>query len=361
MFFYQICLLLLWQPFPLAESKLVAALFSPHGDIALDPTFLEPNSKAREAGDEIAKASRAAASWFSTRHELDVIFLSTPHGIQLTHDFGIYLGRQASGSINITGDGSNHKQPYTVSLPPIELAGDLSLDLVVELTKNMNNGNPFNVSGIATSADGAQDVPLEWAEIIPLLLFPNHKSRYNHRYIIWSYPLRRYTESPEMVPELLAVGNALRAWMEAHPLKIGVLISGDMSHTHQASGPYGYSNASAAFDAAVGTWATNPCQHASALLKTARELQSNALSCGFTGMVLLHGMLCGDLELDDDNHSGSSSRKWEPLDNDRVFVNRNATYYGMMAATFDSSSTSTASRMKRQSTEPFSTSEGVAE
>lgn len=318
---------------PKAYARLERAVILPHGDFAFDPTFLAVGSSAREAADEIAKKSRLAALWFtSTSAEkngngkpLDLIFLSTPHGIQLTHDFGVYLGRQASGAINITGDNANNSHPpVSVTMPPIDLAGPLSLDLIVELTSNEEK--KVNVEGIATSADGSHDLPLEWAEIIPLMFLPEDK-RHSPEYIIWSYPLRRYTESPDMVPELLKVGAAIRNWMEQMPLQIGVLISGDMSHTHEATGPYGYSNTSAPFDAAVGHWAANPCSHSASLLQEARSLQNHAMSCGFTGLVLLHGILCGD----------GNSPTWDPLVRGHVYVNRNATYYGMMAATFESS------------------------
>ncbi|CAB9499515.1 expressed unknown protein [Seminavis robusta] len=320
-----------------ATSKLGAALILPHGDVALDPSNLSPGTAARKAGDTIAKGARQAARWFATgknssspqkttgteSRDFDLIFLSTPHGIQLTHDYGIYLGPHASGSINITGDNSSHA-PYTVTMPPIDLDTALSLDLIMQLTEQQStSGKPIPVEGIATSADGAKDLPLEWAEIIPLKLLPEPHA---FKYLIWSYPLRRYTESPSMVEELLIIGAAIRSWMEALPLNIGVIISGDMSHTHEATGPYGYSNASAPFDHAVGHWASNPCQNSDSLLQTARSLQPNGKSCGFTGFVLLHAMLCG----------GSTGETFDPLDSDNVWVNRNATYYGMMAVTFDS-------------------------
>ena len=323
---------------PKVYAKLSRAVVLPHGDLAFDPTFLAANSSARDAADEIAKQSRLAAHWFTNTPDgsgghgkpLDLIFLSTPHGIQLTHDFGIYLGHQASGTINITGDNANNSHPpVSITMPPIDLAGPLSLDLLVELTSDQEK--TFNVEGIAPSADGSQDVPLEWAEIIPLMFLPEDKRR-SSQYIIWSYPLRRYTESPDMVPELIKVGAAVRNWMEQIPLRIGVLISGDMSHTHEATGPYGYSNTSAQFDAAVGHWAANPCSHSVSLLQEARSLQNHAMSCGFTGLVLLHGILCGD-----DNSDYHRLPTWDPLVNDHVYVNRNATYYGMMAATFGSS------------------------
>jgi aromatic ring-opening dioxygenase LigB subunit len=326
----QAVLLLFVSWFGVVDSKLNAAVILPHGDVALDPTILSPGTDARKAGDEIAKGARQAAHWFATGNnainnitsrQLDLIFLSTPHGIQLTSDYAIYLGPHASGSINITGDNSS-LPPYTVTMPSITLDTSLSLDLVMELT---SSNKSFPVEGIATSAAGAKDLPLEWAEIIPLSFLPEPQ-RHAFRYIIWSYPLRRYTSSPAMVSELLDIGASIREWMEALPLQIGALISGDMSHTHQASGPYGYSNASAPFDKAVEHWASNPCEHAASLLQDARSLQPHGMSCGFTGMVLLHGMLCGN----------GGNHPYDSLARDRVYVNLNATYYGMMAATFDS-------------------------
>ena len=137
-----------------------------------------------------------------------------------------------------------------------------------------------------------------------------------------------------MVSELLRTGGAIRKWMEDLPIRIGVLISGDLSHTHEASGPYGYSNTSTPFDAAIGHWALSPCKHASSLLKVATSFQGSALSCGFVGMVLLHGMLCGESGTNQDEVDSWSP--YDPLDDDHVFVNRNATYYGMIAATFNS-------------------------
>lgn len=59
-------------------------------------------------------------------------------------------------------------------------------------------------------------------------------------------------------------------------------------NTAQA-GPYGFSKDAAPFDAAVGRWAAS--LHAEELLGEAARRQHGAKSCGFLGMVLLHGML----------------------------------------------------------------------
>ena len=312
-----------------ATAKLDSAAILPHGDFAIDPTLLPALTPEREAADAIAKGAASVGKWFGETVNPDLIFLSTPHGIELTNDFGLYLGSKASGTATIGGDLHNASHPsYNVRLPSILLAPELSQTLVNETSKNR-----LNVSGILVSADDSEDEPLHWGEVIPLLLIPRrNRSSYasaaiaqnkQRQHVILSHPLRRYTEAAaELVPELLHLGRWLGKWMEQLPRHVGVVISADLSHTHQADGPYGYSNTSALFDAAVNRWAQDPCSHdgQNSLLVEARDLQVDAKSCGYTGLVMLHGMLC----------SCCTVTEWVS----HVAVNRNATYYGMMAAQF---------------------------
>ena len=131
-----------------------------------------------------------------------------------------------------------------------------------------------------------------------------------------------------MVDELLHAGQLLFHWIEQRPERMAVLVSADLSHTHRADGPYGYSAASQPFDDAIQqAWRHgDPCrrQAAEALLQRATALQPQALSCGYTGMVLLHGLLCG--------RRGSLRTRTTPRWVSTVLVDKNVTYYGMMAA-----------------------------
>jgi aromatic ring-opening dioxygenase LigB subunit len=290
------------------NSRLIAAAVIPHGDFAYDPTLLDQGTPAQGAAEQVARAARRAGTFISNA-DPDIVFLSTPHGIELTHDFGLYLGSHARGYATIGSDLAN-STTYKVHLSQINLAPSLSDGLMLKLSNE-------SVSGVLPFAD-SEDMPLRWGEVIPLLMIPNTNSMRQH--IIWSHPLRRYTQASEMVPELVRLGGLLFEWAEATPLTIAIVISSDLSHTHQADGPYGYSNASESFDHAVGEWAANPCHCASSLLKLARSLQDNAKSCGFTGLVLLHGALCRN----------ESSHDFDTT----LIANRNVTYYGMMAATF---------------------------
>jgi aromatic ring-opening dioxygenase LigB subunit len=291
----------------------------------------------------------------------DLIFLSSPHGITLSNDFGIYLGSTASGSADIGKDLHNASHaPYRVHLPTIALDPRFSQQLVNDLVALQQN-----VSAIQVSADDSVDIPLQWAEVIPLMLIPPRQKQSRipsspssplrqrrldavptsiqqpRRHLILSQPLRRYTHATDMdmVSELVALGRMFRTWIDARPERVAVVISGDMSHTHRSNGPYGYSDQSSAFDAAVGRWASDPCHQAASLLEEARFLQPKALSCGFTGMVLLHGMLCSgdDNGMDDKNESDNEDNGFfDPTTWDaHVWVNRNVTYYGMMVASYE--------------------------
>ena len=299
---------------------LEAAVILPHGDFAYDPDLAQQNNGDFHAAQRLAAASRHVGHDFLEKTvQPDVIFVISPHGMALSRDFGLYVGRQASGYVDIGNDLHPPHGTYRVHLNHVPLSPTLSLDLVKALSA-------FNVSAIQVSADNSRNTPLAWAEVIPLLLV-NETVRRPH--LIWSQPLRRLgpAAGADMVNELLNMGNALFRWIQDRPERLAVLVSADLSHTHRPDGPYGYAPAAQAFDDSIQQWATgNPCNNAKYLLEMATLLQPHALSCGYTGMVMLHGLLCGthhDIDYHDDDLP-----KWES----QVLVNTNVTYYGMMVA-----------------------------
>lgn len=320
------------------QARLEAAVILPHGDFAWDPTIVPDGGPARQAADAIAAAAHSAGQWLDRSIDPDLIFLSTPHGLSLTNDFAVYLNEAASGSVEIGADLRQNSSSYTVTLPSIALAPELARDLADQLFSRHEN---------VTGMEMPLVTPLRWAEVIRLLLIPRrrplleqvtrslrrnfyHYSNNVRQHLIWSYPLRRFDSAPAMVNELLRLGNWLGTWVESLPgTKVAVVVSGDLSHTHEGTGPYGFSTFSAEMDAALGSWAKDPCENAQDLLITAATLQNITLSCGFTGFVLLHGMLCGE----DYGNSVTNvihRRKW----NSQVLVNRNVTYFGMMVARY---------------------------
>ena len=102
----------------------------------------------------------------------------------------------------------------------------------------------------------------------------------------------------------------------SQPERTVVVISADLAHTHLKSGPYGFSTAAEPFDKACGAWVTT--QDSDKLVVEAASYVDKALSCGFTGLVMLDGIL------------KASPVDWES----RLLVNFHPSYYGMMLASF---------------------------
>ena len=142
--------------------------------------------------------------------------------------------------------------------------------------------------------------------------------------LTWSMPTRRYVQSgAPMTDELLQLGADLGDVLEAMPQRVAVLISSDLAHTHLASGPYGYSEAAVPFDLAIGQWGSTLEDRP--LLDTAKSLVASALSCGYTGLVMLHGMLT--------RSKMAKDNPWQPMKGG-PFALEHPTYYGMMVAGF---------------------------
>jgi hypothetical protein len=109
--------------------------------------------------------------------------------------------------------------------------------------------------------------------------------------------------------------------------RVLLLVSADLSHVHPAGvNPYPPNGAvAAAFDAAIGEWAA--ALDRDKLIVEAAALADDALSCGFTGMVLLEAAL-----------RASRGAPWAP----RLLSGPSApTYYGMVVAVFEATGAGT--------------------
>ena len=358
----------------------------PHGDFAWDPTLVDTvmnendnddddatkqqqKRQRHEAAHAIAQAAREAGQWLADEIQPDVVFLSTPHGISVETNFGLYLGSnpQAAGSarigqdlvnaINQSSSSSSSRIPYDITVDAIPIQRNLSNDLLTYLLQQQdNNQATINVTGLYVAPDVYIPIPLFWAEVIPLLLIPRQQQQQEStlpppHYMIWSHPHRRYTQAIDMVPELLQMGQEIATWMDTtnDDIRFAVVISGDLAHTHESTGPYGYAPEAAWLDQALGYWAggeknnhdtgkirndlcTNP-QRQHALLETARLLQPKGMSCGYTGMVLLHGMLCGQSssstssngDNDDKNNNNHKTTATPPFSSSSSFSTTNTT------------------------------------
>lgn len=136
-----------------------------------------------------------------------------------------------------------------------------------------------------------------------------------------------------MIPELLTLGKNIHQWTESNEnvasKKIAVMISSDLSHCHSAdpTSPYPFSEFATVFDECIKNWAetdmnlTNNQTSYDKLITDAGGYVDRILSCGYTGLVTLHGLLSEAV-------CRGSNFKSELLDYSAP------TYYGMMVNNF---------------------------
>lgn len=291
------------------NAEIIGAFVLPHGGIALDPNYFINGSNATTL-QEAWELHNACVQVGGEIRQLnpDFIVLSTPHGIADMNDFQFYLNQRARGQ----GDTDNCECPpccYNIS---VKLAPEIAQDLIETLKSNGLN----NVSGLSAHAPPLGTLspfPLAWGEVIPLhFIQPDHIP-----IVVMSQPSRRYYNSVIMIPELLQLGESLAKHLEAMAQQIVIVISADLAHKHLSGGPFGYSNQSDLFDTACGVWAETLSSNA--LLETAAAVVDEVYSCGYTGLVTLHGTL---------SHIGLA--EWTS----QLLANKHPSYYGMMIASF---------------------------
>merc|ERR1712130_415352 len=97
------------------------------------------------------------------------------------------------------------------------------------------------------------------------------------------------------------------------------MISSDLAHTHTADVmPYGNCSCAEPFDLAVGNWISTMDPYY-LLDKASYEQSIGAMSCGYTGLVLLEGMF----------NASSYSDNIGDIWNSQLLANYHPTYYGM--------------------------------
>jgi len=291
-----------------------------------DPSLLKSNDEARKEAHKLQVAAQDAASQLSNL-DLDTLIIITPHGLAVEEDIVTYLGKCGSGYAEIGRDVTDGSaEPYLVPINNVQLDDELSKALWEDLR---NQG--CAITGL-TSFGGYEDVPLRYGEIIPIsFLFQtittrskevrcrdNSKMKETPSYIILSLPNRRYQHGSEMVEEMVDFGSKLQESISRifATTRVAMLVSADLAHTHAEYGPYGFSPSAVPFDNACAEWASTLDEKS--LLHTARGLLNDAKSCGYLGLVILHGLLTQEKD--------SWGCKLRALSH--------PTYYGMMVSTF---------------------------
>ncbi len=273
---------------------IVGAFILPHGSMILDPKKKGLPKEAKDLHNAMIDAAKAI-----DKLKPNIIFMTSPHGISLSNDFGICLNKGARAS----AEWENDYKDYVVN---IEIDQEISNELLEYLLEKETA-----VTGIAAYTPSA-DIYLRWSDAVPLWFLRNISSK--PKYVLLSQPLRRHDQTEELIPETLCLGNDLRIFFEKLEKRVVVIISADMGHTHNKNGPYGFSEDAAPFDELMEEWAET--LDSKLLVKKAVPKLGNALCCGYIGFVMLQGIL--------------EKKKLTP-----EVTNRSApTYYGMMVAKY---------------------------
>lgn len=177
---------------------------------------------------------------------------------------------------------------------------------------------------------------MRWGEVIPWWFVNNAAKEVAFQLppvVLIGQPKKRYLDTEKMIPELLKLGESIFQWTESDVnisrKKIAVLISSDLSHFHSAdpTSPYHYSEYAKVFDEYISEWAAIDISSSAEpksyekLVTLAGALVNRIGTCGYTGLVTLHGILRKACE------NGAAFRA-------NVFYYSAPTYYGMMVNNF---------------------------
>lgn len=277
--------------------SLVGAFILPHGAMLLDPHKKGVPDSVTELHQGMKKAAKMIDAL-----QPELIFLTAPHCISLSKDFGIYLNKIGEGTAEWKGD-------YTEFTIQIKFNQDLASRLL-DFLKEQDE----NVTGITTYSSGAS-VPLRWGTTVPLWFLRNLSS--DPQYLLFSQPTRRHDRAPEMISEVLRLGGKLRSFFQHLQHRVVVIASADLAHTHSTKGPYHYSDQASRFDQIIEDWAASLTPEL--LLNKAKQLLEDALCCGYVGFVMLQGLL--------------KNVDFHP----KVLGRAAPTYYGMLIASYTAS------------------------
>ncbi len=197
--------------------SLVYACISPHGgNLLLGENAPGPVPQCRKAMARMRQSLRAARP--------DTVAVLTPHGI----------GVEGAISLGVTATGYGE-------LDNLKITVEMDLDLAAAWAyRATERGVP--VAPLQMDQPGGA-MPLDWGVTIPLALLTPPGDRLP---AVIACPARNVARA-----SLIAWGETLVEAAEETGRRVALIVSADQGHGHAADGPYGYTPASAEYDAAM--------------------------------------------------------------------------------------------------------------
>ena len=364
------------------RNGLVGVTFLPHGTMTLDPNRTDLPHGARDLHTHCMSISTGIAQL-----KPDLILLSTPHGLSLHRSAAIYqpyIDSTAQGTCE-------WKEQWTEYGVKVRLNGQRSGELLSFLQRRRVEGEGdeeerVRVEGLISFA--GLSTPLRWGEAVPLY-FALHDLVATSRtsptqppsaaavtepirhldaasaafpaVVMLSQPRVGLTaedratfriEQRKLLPRL---GADLRHYLDALPLRSLLVVSGDLAHTHKwssdekqlptiympdktawATFPQHGTQEADTYDDAVQRWITG--EGASArherwvpdsdiICRQAGDVEEKGMSCGYTGLLTLQGVL-GAETVADVSDANTVESDWLLSD----FSLHCPCYYGMATA-----------------------------
>ena len=179
------------------------------------------------------------------------------------------------------------------------------------------------------SAELLADCHLDFGEIVPLSFISEQVSQDKYSFhtptLILSFPTQRLNHSVDMSPQLQDIGLSLANLFHTHAYfqqkRVLWVASGDLAHSHVPWGPYGYNPAADRYEDAIKAWikAINTQRLLNSSWSDVEEEQAaGAMSCGFTGLAMIHGVM------------RSTCKEWRS----HLYELLVPTYYGMMVSSW---------------------------
>ncbi|ODN01829.1 hypothetical protein Ocin01_04844 [Orchesella cincta] len=302
------------------QNPFVGFYVFPHGGITLDPQGSDYSNEpawqesSQEKCVELHNAMRQAAEAL-VQSQPDLIIFSTPHGFRLADNVQLLYNTK------VAGDAGERWSNFTASF-------DIDPVLPAVLYEALKStGRPVQS---LTMGKGSETLPITWGEVIPwyFILEAASKAGFPVPSAVYIGPSKNVS-----IDNLRNIGRDITKTVlhreEFANRKIAVVISGDLSHYHSndPSSPYPYSPFAEVFDKYVVNWAkmdrNAETENSSAyeILEKAGSLSGRAGTCGYTGLVMLHGMM-EELVL----------REWNFTSH--FYTYQTPTYYGMTVASW---------------------------